>query len=278
MSYGQDRGGWLPPSGIPSSGGPPNPRDAQANRGTAWGRRQPYWWQYPRESPPAPVTSGLAIASLILAILWVGGIGSLLAVIFGAVALSRIGRSGGYVRGRGIAVAGTIIGVVGLVATTGVLVLGALVARQLATHDEKLGQAVVLASPARDGMRSLRVERFTVTAAATTPVLGKSHPTPGKKFATVWAEFCAGAGGSQTGPDLTWLQLQFSGGATVAPTVIDVSPQPLSRVQSLSPRKCVLGSVTYQVRVGTRPTAVEWLPYVIGPRYKWAIPLESTSP
>lgn len=61
-----------------------------------------------------PRTSGLAVASLVLGILWLCGIGSLLATILGAVALSQISRSNGALTGKGMAVAGLVLGIVGL--------------------------------------------------------------------------------------------------------------------------------------------------------------------
>ena len=57
---------------------------------------------------PAPPTSGLAIASLVLSILWV----SILGVIFGHIALRQINR--GEASGNGLAVAGLVVGYVGL--------------------------------------------------------------------------------------------------------------------------------------------------------------------
>jgi hypothetical protein len=61
------------------------------------------------------VTSGLALTALILSILWIGGLGSLSAVIFGFVALAHIRSSQGRRQGRGLATAGVVIGLVGLV-------------------------------------------------------------------------------------------------------------------------------------------------------------------
>jgi hypothetical protein len=68
--------------------------------------------------------NGLAIAAMILGILWLYWIGSILAVIFGHVALSQIGKSGGTQQGRGMAIAGLVLGWVGV----GVLVIVLLVA------------------------------------------------------------------------------------------------------------------------------------------------------
>ena len=47
---------------------------------------------------------------------WVYGIGAVLAVVFGFVARSQIKRSGGMQKGRGLALAGIIIGFVTLIA------------------------------------------------------------------------------------------------------------------------------------------------------------------
>ena len=71
-------------------------------------------------SAPGPLaphptrTSGMAIASMVLGILWLYWIGSLLAVIFGRIALTEIDRSRGTVGGRGMAVTGLVLGTIGL--------------------------------------------------------------------------------------------------------------------------------------------------------------------
>jgi prepilin-type processing-associated H-X9-DG protein len=68
-----------------------------------------------------PKMSGLAIASLVLGILGVTCIlpiiGSILAIIFGIVALNQISKSGGQITGQGQAVAGLITGGISLVMT-----------------------------------------------------------------------------------------------------------------------------------------------------------------
>jgi hypothetical protein len=60
-------------------------------------------------------TNGLAIASLVLGILWVGGLGSLLALIFGIVGKKQIRRSNGQQAGGGLATAGIVLGIVGII-------------------------------------------------------------------------------------------------------------------------------------------------------------------
>ena len=71
---------------------------------------------YTPVSPPPPYptterrTSGLAIASLILGILGI----SLLAIIFGAIALNQMGKDPNL-SGKGMAIAGLILGIVWIV-------------------------------------------------------------------------------------------------------------------------------------------------------------------
>lgn len=67
-------------------------------------------------------TNGFAIASLTLGILWLYWVGSILAVIFGHVALKQIKRNGES--GRGLAIAGLVLGYLGIA----VLVVGGIAA------------------------------------------------------------------------------------------------------------------------------------------------------
>jgi Domain of unknown function (DUF4190) len=59
-------------------------------------------------------TNGFSIASLVLGIVWLGGLGSLLALVFGLMARSQIKNTGGRQGGNGMAIAGIILGIVGL--------------------------------------------------------------------------------------------------------------------------------------------------------------------
>lgn len=74
-----------------------------------------YGGQPPGYPPLLPETSGFAIAALVSGLLWLCGIGSIMAVIFGALGLNetRDGRQ----RGRGLAVAGLVLGVAGVLLT-----------------------------------------------------------------------------------------------------------------------------------------------------------------
>jgi ABC-type dipeptide/oligopeptide/nickel transport system permease component len=99
---------------------------------TGQGQPTPGWAAYGQSQPgvsptqlpwspvgqPGPMQSGadgFAIASLVLGLLGFIGICAILGVVFGLVALNRIGTSGRA--GRGMAIAGTVIGGVWLALT-----------------------------------------------------------------------------------------------------------------------------------------------------------------
>lgn len=67
----------------------------------------------PTQFQAPPQTNGMAVASLVLGIVWLFWLGSLLAIIFGHVALRQIDSSQGTQGGRGMAVAGLVLGYVG---------------------------------------------------------------------------------------------------------------------------------------------------------------------
>jgi hypothetical protein len=69
----------------------------------------------PTYAPPSPTqrTSRMAIWSLILSILWLGGLGALAGIALGISARRRIASTGE--RGAGLATAGIVIGVVSLI-------------------------------------------------------------------------------------------------------------------------------------------------------------------
>ena len=88
------------------------------------------WWQatdgkwYPPQ-PPAPSTNTMAVASLVCGLVGLamfnfvpGAVVSILAVVFGHVALCQIGQARTPQRGRGMAVAGLALGYMTIVLAT----------------------------------------------------------------------------------------------------------------------------------------------------------------
>lgn len=86
--YGQQPGQWPAPP-YPGYGQPP-----------------PYYQQGSRP------TNGFAVAGMVLGILWIYWIGSVLALIFGYLALNQIKQTGHS--GRGMAIAAVVLGWVGI--------------------------------------------------------------------------------------------------------------------------------------------------------------------
>lgn len=73
-------------------------------------------YQQPYGQPPyyaaPPGTNGLAIASMVLGIIWLYWLGSILALIFGYVAKSQIKET--HQSGGGMATAGIVLGWIGV--------------------------------------------------------------------------------------------------------------------------------------------------------------------
>jgi hypothetical protein len=114
-----------PPAEPPSTpAGPPGPGWWLASDGRYYPPEQAPGSQLPPPSftayspygaPVGPTsTNGLAIASMVLGILWLYWIGSILALVFGYVAKGQIDRSGGRQTGRGMAIAGIVLGWIGV--------------------------------------------------------------------------------------------------------------------------------------------------------------------
>jgi hypothetical protein len=84
----------------------------------------PVYQQYYQPVPytPQPTTNGLAVAALVAGIFWIWWLGSVLAVVFGHVALNQIDKSGGRETGRGMAIAGLVLGYIGVAVLAVVLI------------------------------------------------------------------------------------------------------------------------------------------------------------
>ncbi|HEX9069086.1 MAG TPA: DUF4190 domain-containing protein [Ktedonobacterales bacterium] len=102
-----------PPVDAPPTYSPPPPAYAPPAGGYA--APQPYYGSYAPAAGPMPAgNSGYAIASLVLSILGLVAvlplIGSILGIIFGHLSLNEIKNSNGQLEGRGMAIAGLVIG------------------------------------------------------------------------------------------------------------------------------------------------------------------------
>jgi hypothetical protein len=102
---------------------PPESPSGQPYSSPQYGPQYPGQQGYGPVFVPATKTNGFSIASLVLGILWIYWIGSILALVFGYVAKSQIDRSGGLQSGRGMAIAGIVLGWIGVGILTLVIVL-----------------------------------------------------------------------------------------------------------------------------------------------------------
>lgn len=82
----------------------------------------------PGQIPQTTSTNGFAIASLVLGIVWIYWIGSILALVFGYMAKSRIDRSEGRETGRGMAIAGIVLGWIGIATLVIAIIFGLIAA------------------------------------------------------------------------------------------------------------------------------------------------------
>ena len=93
-----------PPPGVPFSEYTPAPPGAEVSA-------------TPSSIPVAPGArrvSGMAIASVIVGIFWFYWLGSILALVLGYMAKREIDGSNGTISGRGLAIAGIVIGWIGI--------------------------------------------------------------------------------------------------------------------------------------------------------------------
>lgn len=75
----------------------------------------PGWYAPGTSTYAAPTkTNGFAVTAMVLGLVWVYWIGSILALVFGYIALRQIKRSEGRQTGRGMAIAGVVLGWVGV--------------------------------------------------------------------------------------------------------------------------------------------------------------------
>ena len=106
MSEQHGQGSW--PEGQQPAQPPYGQPYGQAPYGQPPYGQQPYGYGY----PPPQRTNGMAIASMVLGILWIYWIGSILALVFGYVAKKQIRERGDS--GGGMATAGIVLGWVGI--------------------------------------------------------------------------------------------------------------------------------------------------------------------
>jgi hypothetical protein len=199
-----------------------------------------------------------------------GGLGSILAVIFAIIALSQIKQSQGRKSGSGLAIAGLIVGGIGILGSIGfyiaVVAVGNSVVNAFSTTTLQLGQAGTYSASENEGVVAITVESVTY------PV--KSHnqfiqPSAGEEFAVARVKGCAGPGGASTGGGLIGFQLHLSNGTTVDQSEDAESPA-IDSVNAIGANQCVTGYVTFEIGKGSKPSGVGYIGAIFHP-YEWVL-------
>lgn len=237
--------------------------------------------QYPgyTEGPALPATNGLAIASLILSLLWLFGLGSLLAIVFALVALRQIKASNEAVGGKGLAFAGLIVGICGLIGAVGFFLIVHNVSRISSEPQPppSTQPTFTMPAPTAQPRTTLPVPANTqntvnplgVTLNVTNPsgvgisevlVLDVAYPDKidSLTFAIASVGVCAGSNGSETGPSSYPFVLGVGGGQKVHTST--------NAIPSLRPDQCTDAELYFEIPHGSKPL------YVAYDQYRWLIP------
>jgi hypothetical protein len=229
----------------------------------------------PPPDPSSSETSGFAIASLVLGIVWLGGLGSVLGIIFGAKAKQDIRRSWGRLAGEGLATAGIVLGILGIMGAATVwigLIAGVhefqnSVDRLTTPRTLIMGQTGHLSGiDSIGGISSVTVYSYAQPVSNQDPNVAL---TPGKQFGAAFVQICAGSFGSQEGPDLINFSLILAGGGHVEVAPGNVRTPSLAGVHSIGANQCVVGYVPFEIPRGSIPTSVQY--QALAP-YRWVIP------
>jgi len=273
-------GRWYPPAAQPGYAVQTHPAYSDA-----YNRPQGY---YPREPAPGDA-DGFALASLVLSLLWIFGLGSLVAIVFALVALRRIKASHGVEGGKGLASAGLIIGFCGLIGTAGFF----LVLRDVSlTGIEPQGhQGPTVRSPSLTQPTSTSPSASTTQPLTTLPPPASTQstinplgvtlnvPDPSgagftkvlvqdvaypvsvglSEFAIASVGVCAGPGGSQAGPTSHAFVLGVTRGEGGVHTSADAIP-------GLGPDSCTDAELYFEIPPGSSPAYVAYGPY------HWLVP------
>ena len=268
-------GAWPPGAYGPPPGayGPPPP---------GYGQPSPYG-QQPGYNPygagpygPAPgqyggpgrKTNGLAIASLVLSIVWLGGLGAVLAVVLGFLARGAIKKSQGAQTGEGLALVGIIIGLIGILGAAllwGALIVGGAAINSIVTpHNADVGQTMSV-SPATDGINKVTV--FSLDQAVT-PDNPDAQADPSNQFDVADVQICANGGGSSLSDSFVFWDLTLADGTEQPWSSQTVKSPDITDSSTIPANGCVRGFVAFEVPQGSTPQRVVFRPSPIQ-TYQW---------
>lgn len=262
-----------PPSGSPASA----PTPAYTAPATAPGYGAPGYAAPPPVAPPpggyayppggyqpglpSAKYSGLAIASLVLSIVWLGGIGAILAVIFAIIALRQIAASQGRLRGRGLSIAGLIVGIVGVLGAALLWIVVGLVAANAHHVTVPVGRTVNVSDSFSLGISTMQISNVR-------PVNQPSGPNSGN-YVVADVRICAGNSGSKTGVFDVAFFLNTAGGNSISGSTSTQERPDIGSV-SVPANSCRSGHVTFKVSADVNPTSIDYHGFLPS-TYTWTI-------
>jgi hypothetical protein len=212
---------------------------------------------------PSAKYSGLAIASLVLSIIWLGGIGAILAVIFAIIALRQIAAANGRLRGKGLSIAGLVIGIIGIVGAALTWAVVAWVGTNAHHVTVPVGRTVNVSDSFSLGISTMQISAVHRVDLASGSTAGH--------YVVANVRICAGNSGSKTGVFDGLFFLNTGNGNSVSGSTSTHETPDIGSV-SVPSNSCVSGNVTF--KVGSATTNAQSIDYhgFLPSTYTWTIP------
>jgi hypothetical protein len=208
----------------------------------------------------------MAVLSLGLSILWLSGIGSLLAVILAVMARKRIKESRGSRTGEGFAIAGLVLGVLGVlggVVLGVVLLVGVVTGVHIGEGSFATTKTVSMGTTISLNDSGSEISAVTVESVAAPVVPASDVPAPGngREYAVAKVKACAGSSGSKSGIRDAAFSIGYREGQISSPELPVRAPD-LGLSGGISANTCRNGYVGFLVANGTTPSYVSYVPDV----------------
>lgn len=217
--------------------------------------------------PPRRRTNGLAVASLVLSLLWLAGLGSIVAIVLAVVSRRQIRESRGAESGEGVALAGLIIGILGVIGMAGlaVVLVVLLTPRTVALHYGQTAVFPTVSVTNAEGVASMTVE--SVTSPVASPDI--SVPVgPGEQLAIATVQLCANGTGVQNRTLSFQVDLLLQGGRVAVP-YLDARLPSVNDLSNLGPHQCGTGYLTYEIGQGQAVQGVRYHTVLPNRDYMW---------
>jgi hypothetical protein len=200
---------------------------------------------------------------LVLSIVWLGGIGAILAVIFAIVALRKVAASNGRLRGKGLSIAGLVIGIVGILGAALTWTVVALIGTNAHHVTVSVGRTVNVSDSFSLGISTMQIRSVHRVDQSSGPLAGN--------YVVANVRICAGNSGSSTGVFDQLFFLNTGNGNSVSGNNSSAQQRPDIGGKSVPSNSCIGGNVTFKVSSGANPTSIDYHGFLPS-TYTWNIP------